>query len=68
MTYREYLDSSEWDIRRGMFIERAGGQCNRCNAVRNLQVHHRHYKTLGEENYKDVEVLCQDCHRSHHGK
>jgi hypothetical protein len=28
-----------------------------------LQVHHRHYKTLGREQPEDVEVLCPACHR-----
>lgn len=66
MTYRQYLASAEWDLRSGMFIERAHGQCQQCGAHRNLHVHHKHYRTLGEEQYTDVEVLCAACHKTRH--
>lgn len=66
MTYREYLKSPEWDFRSGVFIERAGGQCQQCGHPRGLHVHHKHYRTLGEEYYEDVEVLCNQCHKSRH--
>ena len=66
MDYREYLRSDEWDFRSGSFIDRAGGCCQDCGAHRNLHVHHKHYRTLGEERYSDVEVLCQSCHKRRH--
>ena len=31
-----------------------------------LEVHHRHYDTLGNERLDDVEVLCSSCHRNEH--
>jgi len=31
-----------------------------------LHVHHRHYRTLGEESVFDVEVLCFVCHAERH--
>lgn len=66
MTYKQYLASDEWDFRSGAFIERAGGECQDCGAIRGLNVHHKHYKTLGEERYRDVEVLCLSCHKTRH--
>jgi hypothetical protein len=35
---------------------------DRCSEVKRLEVHHRHYNTLGAESDKDLEVLC----RVHH--
>lgn len=66
MAYRQYLASAEWDFRSGMFVERAMGQCQQCGEHRNLHVHHKHYRTLGEERYEDVEVLCEKHHKSRH--
>ena len=66
MTYHEYLASPEWDIRSGMFIDRANGECQQCGSYYNLHIHHRHYDTLGEESYGDIEVLCRDCHKTRH--
>lgn len=66
MTYRQYLASSEWRFRSGMFIERADGKCQQCGSYYKLHVHHRHYRTLGQERYQDVEVLCEKHHKSRH--
>ena len=66
MNYREYLLSKEWDFNSGRFIDRANGECQECGANNNLHVHHKHYKTLGQERYEDVEVLCEKCHKSRH--
>lgn len=35
----------------------------RCEAVRNLQLHHHHYRTLGHETLGDVKLLCDRCHK-----
>ncbi len=35
----------------------------RCPETRGLEVHHRHYRTLGGEAPGDLTVLCHDCHR-----
>tara|TARA_R100000049_G_C1947210_1_gene92856 strand:- start:2144 stop:2500 length:357 start_codon:yes stop_codon:yes gene_type:complete len=31
-----------------------------------LQVHHLHYRSMGNESSKDVEVLCKGCHQQFH--
>jgi 5-methylcytosine-specific restriction endonuclease McrA len=31
-----------------------------------LDVHHKHYDTLGHEGPDDVEVLCRTCHHNEH--
>jgi 5-methylcytosine-specific restriction endonuclease McrA len=67
--YLEYLDSPEWwQIRRDA-MRRAQFRCEREKPgdprhEGPLEVHHRHYATLGCERLEDVEVLCRACHRA----
>jgi 5-methylcytosine-specific restriction endonuclease McrA len=70
-SYLEYLDSPEWWAIRRTAMRRANWTCEREKPgdprhEGPLDVHHRHYDTLGNENPDDVEVLCQVCHRSEH--
>lgn len=60
--YRHHMASDQWRATRQRLIGRAGKRCHRCGARVNLQLHHLHYKTLGEERDHDLEVLCKWCH------
>lgn len=67
MPYREYLQTPEWgEIRKGA-LKRASFRCQVCNAygVR-LNVHHRTYERRGNEDNRDLIVLCEDCHGIFH--
>jgi 5-methylcytosine-specific restriction endonuclease McrA len=64
--YKEYLDSPEWAKRRIRKLKSVGWQCERCGVNQYLNIHHRHYNTLGNERNGDLEVLCRDCHRLEH--
>lgn len=67
MPYREYLLTSEWNARREQQLRRAGYRCQVCNASRKqLNVHHRTYERRGNEEFKDLIVLCKDCHSIFH--
>lgn len=43
-------------------LAKAGYQCEKCSSPRDLQLHHRHYGTLGRERLSDVVILCDACH------
>jgi hypothetical protein len=43
-------------------LSAAGHRCERCGAQTPLQLHHRHYATLGRESLRDIEMLCDPCH------
>lgn len=67
--YLQYLDSQEWWTIRRAAMRRAQFRCEqeKPGDPRHegpLDVHHRHYHTLGCERLEDVEVLCRSCHRS----
>ena len=68
LTYYQYIGSKEWRAKRAEFIA-ARGKCEICKRTTQLQVHHKHYGTLGEEDLDDVRILCKDCHAfEHEGK
>ena len=67
--YLDYLDSPEWWSIRRNAMRRAQWRCEQEKPGESrhegpLEVHHRHYKTLGNEALDDVEVLCPACHRA----
>jgi hypothetical protein len=61
-TYNDYMRSREWADRRALALSAAGYRCMRCGALRGLEVHHLHYRSLGAEREEDLEVLCTPCH------
>lgn len=66
--YVLYLRSRPWRRFRRLMLEAACGMCEHCGVSEDdsmlllLEVHHRHYRTLGAELPKDVLVLCHACH------
>ena len=65
--YHRYLQSDHWNNKRREAYEGFGGECRACCAEHHLEVHHRHYKTLGREHIKqDLLLLCATCHRGVH--
>ncbi len=40
--------------------------CEICGSTKNLNVHHRHYKSVGKETLEDVYLLCQSHHKKLH--
>jgi len=65
--YREYLDSKDWEKKREEALEFYGRMCALCGATRYLNVHHRHYKSIGVEDVlKDLTILCYKHHNWYH--
>lgn len=79
-TYREYINSADWRFKADRFRAAKNYTCEKCGQNNDdyysgrrsyeieLHVHHRHYKTLGNERQEDVLILCKMCHSLHHGK
>lgn len=67
LPYEEYLRSAHWRRKRIEKMETAGRRCELCGASRApLEVHHRTYRSLGEEQNGDLIVLCRGCHKTFH--
>ncbi len=66
LPYDEYLQTPHWRRKRRKAIRRHGDACQCCGSRIELEVHHKHYRTKGRENFSDLEVLCRDCHIGKH--
>lgn len=68
MTYREYIMSRRWREHPARLAELAasGFRCRLCNhdgSESPLEVHHRTYENLFNEQAADLTTLCRRCHR-----
>lgn len=61
--YQQRISSGEWKRLKREVIEQRGNRCERCTGAGvSLELHHVHYRSLGNERPQDVELLCADCH------
>lgn len=65
--HRAYLRHPAWLVKKAERL----GECRECGVcgevLGRLQVHHRSYASLFDEDMGDLEVLCDRCHRVRHG-
>ena len=66
--YLEYLQSDHWVDLRKRYAKSHDQVCVVCGATENLHLHHKTYKRLGKERFKDLVYLCSQCHSEVHGK
>lgn len=69
MRYQDYISSLTWRSSQARLDElaAAGFRCRICNAGSDearLEVHHRTYERLGNEDAADLTTLCRECHHS----
>lgn len=62
-----YLKSKRWTKLRRRKLKEQDFKCNRCGAIKPLQVHHVDYKNVFDVTLSDLEVLCVPCHAKEHG-
>lgn len=65
--YHEYLRSDAWKEKRRLVIKRCGNTCEDCHLIPVEQVHHLHYRNVGNEELDDLVGLCAECHAERHG-
>lgn len=66
--YQSYLKSDHWrELRQAKLLEQ-DFRCEKCKRKSCLEVHHKHYDTVGMEKLSDLAVLCADHHESEHAK
>lgn len=66
MPYRDYLQTEEWQHLRSVALAMADYRCQVCDAANSLHVHHRTYERRGNEDPRDLTVLCAACHKVFH--
>lgn len=62
--YEQHISSPEWKETRKKILERDKNECRTCPSKERLEVHHRHYKNLGNEDLDDLTCLCHTCHEA----
>lgn len=68
-SYGDYLHTDHWYEVRQLCFQIHGRHCSVCGLTTNLNVHHKHYSSLGKENPRyDLIPLCKDCHTKEHEK
>lgn len=66
--YREYLQSSEWYILRGIVLRRDAYTCVDCGSKDRLHVHHLHYDGIKTMTFHPSQLVtvCEACHTKRH--
>lgn len=67
LNYSTYIKSKKWKRKSKKFQQQRNFQCEICGKKSEV-THHLHYKTIGKESLKDIQVLCRDCHANLHEK
>ena len=66
--YIRYLKSEEWAEVKIELLTQRGCKCERCGKeTESLDVHHKTYKNLFNEEPEDLILLCRSCHNFEHG-
>lgn len=68
-SYEEYLLSVHWRDKKAEYYSQEGKHCKVCgkkNTV--IQLHHKHYNSLGKEKISDLVSLCRKHHNIAHLK
>lgn len=65
MSYKNYLHSTHWKTTKFLLYS-TKRRCSLCRSKKNLNIHHKTYRRLGNENPNDLIVLCQECHYIYH--
>lgn len=66
VNYYKYIQSKAWAKRKQRYYESHGKRCQICGSTIAIQLHHRHYRTLGCEEDADLQALCMGCHENEH--
>lgn len=67
--YQEYLQSPHWKRIQYTMYHIVTEDCELCGQpCKKLNIHHLNYNSLWHEEYKDLVVLCEDCHKMAHNE
>ena len=67
-SYYEYLKSDHWKNFKKYYYKYNPKICASCGSQEKLNLHHRTYKNLGRETFKDIICFCESCHNKKHNK
>lgn len=62
MNYIKYINSAGWSKRRKEYLDTHPNNCVICGISKNLHLHHKTYKNLGDELDEDLMLVCENHH------
>ena len=65
MSKYDYLKTEHW-IKFRKEVRKLRKVCEICGSDKRLNVHHRHYRTVGRENFGDIYLVCKYHHKKLH--
>lgn len=68
LTYKKYIKSKLWEIRKNKLFQKFGRFCMKCQSAKQISVHHLRYDNneFGIEKDIDLVSLCWPCHDMFH--
>lgn len=63
---RLQLDPIAYEELRQQVLRRDGWRCQFCGAMSNLEVHHKQFRSHGEDSEPNLITLCKACHIDQH--
>jgi 5-methylcytosine-specific restriction endonuclease McrA len=65
--YQKRIASAEWKALKITLMGKRGARCQECGRMTTaLHLHHRHYRSVGNEAEADLLLLCPSCHKKQH--
>lgn len=61
-----YLKSQHWYDLRWKKLNSVNRKCEKCRALKGLDVHHLDYRDIYDVELTDLQVLCRRCHLAEH--
>jgi hypothetical protein len=60
--HKAYIRSTHWKKRRALYYQGHDRKCGICGSHEAIELHHHHYRNLGNERDEDLTPLCQFHH------
>lgn len=65
-TYKEYLHTKHWKLLKSKIYKKYKYNCAYCKTNHDIDLHHKTYERVGNENIGDLVYLCRLCHKAVH--
>ena len=66
--YKNYLQTKHWQLIKKIKFNYFVHECAVCQKRVGLELHHKIYDNIGNENLDDLVYLCRDCHQKSHNE
>lgn len=61
--YQSYIRSDKWKKKKEERLKKDNYICLNCGSKEKLEIHHKNYNSLYNEDISDLKTLCEKCHK-----